>query len=122
MLTGNKIPFISENAKMDKVIKLINEKKLGVVIVRNKKLSTSGIFTDGDIKRTIQINKKLQEKTIKSYMTKKPISIDKDMLAENALEIMNEKKITCICVHKNSNKKKTIGVLHIHHLINAEIS
>ena len=55
-------------------------------------------------------------------MTKKPISIDKDMLAENALEIMNEKKITCICVHKNSNKKKTIGVLHIHHLINAEIS
>ena len=54
-------------------------------------------------------------------MTKKPISIDKDMLAENALEIMNEKKkITCICVHKNSNKKKTIGVLHIHHLINAE--
>ena len=39
-------------------------KKLGVVIVRNKKLSTSGIFTDGDIKRTIQINKKLQEKQL----------------------------------------------------------
>ena len=121
MLTGNKIPFISENAKMDKVIKLINE-KLGVVIVRNKKLSTSGIFTDGDIKRTIQMNKQLQDKPIKSYMTKNPISIDKDMLAENALGIMNEKKVTSICVHKNSNKKKTIGILHIHHLINAEIS
>ena len=122
MLTGNKIPFISENAKIDKVIKLINEKKLGVAIVRNKKLSTSGIFTDGDIKRTIQMNKKLLDKPIKSYMTKNPISIDKDMLAENALGIMNEKKVTCICVHKNSNKKKTIGILHIHHLINADIS
>ena len=122
MLTGNKIPFIGENAKIDKVIKLINEKKLGVAIIRNKKLSTSGIFTDGDIKRTIQMNKKLQDKPIKSYMTKNPISIDKDMLAENALGIMNEKKVTCICVHKNSNKKKTIGILHIHHLINADIS
>ena len=122
MLTGNKIPFISENAKIDKVIKLINEKKLGVAIIRNKKLSTSGIFTDGDIKRTIQMNKKLQDKPIKSYMTKNPISIDKDMLAENALGIMNEKKVTCICVHKNLNKKKTIGILHIHHLINADIS
>ena len=122
MLTRNKIPFIGENAKIDKVIKLINEKKLGVAIVRNKKLSTSGIFTDGDIKRTIQMNKKLQDKPIKSYMTKNPISIDKDMLAENALGIMNEKKVTCICVHKNSNKKKTIGILHIHHLINADIS
>ena len=122
MLTGNKIPFIGENAKIDRVIKLINEKKLGVAIVRNKKLSTSGIFTDGDIKRTIQMNKKLQDKPIKSYMTKNPISIDKDILAENALGIMNEKKVTCICVHKNSNKKKTIGILHIHHLINADIS
>ena len=122
MLIGNKIPFIGENAKIDKVIKLINEKKLGVAIIRNKKLSTSGIFTDGDIKRTIQMNKKLQDKPIKSYMTKNPISIDKDMLAENALGIMNEKKVTCICVHKNSNKKKTIGILHIHHLINAGIS
>ena len=122
MLTGNKIPFISENAKINKVIKLINEKKLGVVIVRNNKLLTSGIFTDGDIKRTIQMNKHLQDKPIKSYMTKNPISIDKDMLAENALGIMNEKKVTCICVHKNSNKKKTIGILHIHHLINADIS
>ena len=79
MLTGNKIPFINENAKIDKVIKLINEKKLGVAIIRNKKLSTSGIFTDGDIKRTIQMNKKLQDKPIKTYMTKNPISIDKDI-------------------------------------------
>ena len=86
MLTGAKIPFINESAKMEKVIKLINKKKLGVAIIRNKKSETSGIFTDGDIKRTIQFNKKLQDKPIKTFMTKNPISIDKDMLAENALE------------------------------------
>ena len=122
MLTGSKIPFINEDKKIEKVIKLINKKKLGVAIIRNKKLETSGIFTDGDIKRTIQLNKQLQDKPIKTYMTKNPISIDKDMLAENALGIMNERKVTSICVHKSSNKKKTIGILHIHHLINADIS
>ena len=122
MLKGNKIPFINENANIEQVIKLITQKKLGVVIIRNRKKITTGIFTDGDIKRTIQMNKKLQNKLIKNYMTKNPISIDKDMLAENALAKMNEKKVTSICVHKNSNKKKTIGILHIHHLINADIS
>ena len=55
-------------------------------------------------------------------MTKKPISITKDVLAENALGLMNEKKITTLCVHKDNNKKRTLGVLHIHTLLNADIS
>ena len=63
MLTG-KIPFINEDKKIEKVIKLIN-KKLGVVIIRDKKRETSGIFTDGDIKRTIQLNKQLKISQLK---------------------------------------------------------
>ena len=55
-------------------------------------------------------------------MTKSPISIDRDTLAAKALGIMNEKKITSLCVHDKSNKKKTIGILHIHNLIDADIS
>ena len=55
-------------------------------------------------------------------MVKNPISINKNVLAENALGLMNEKKITTLCVHNNSNKKKTLGVLHIHTLLNADIS
>ena len=55
-------------------------------------------------------------------MTKNPISINKDILAANALGLMNEKKITTLCVHKDSNKKKTLGVLHIHTLLNANLS
>ena len=54
-------------------------------------------------------------------MTKNPISIDKNLLAAKAVGIMNEKKITSLCVHNKSNKKKTIGILHIHTLISANI-
>jgi len=122
MFAGNKIPFVDENSKIEKVIKLINLKKLGVAIVRNKKRETVGIFTDGDIKRTIQKNNNIKKQKIKSYMTKNPISINKDVLAENALGLMNEKKITTLCVHKETNKKRTLGVLHIHTLLNADIS
>ena len=117
MLTKNKIPFIDENSSFEKVLKLINLKKLGVVIVRNKKKETTGIFTDGDIKRSIQNKENFKTFKLKSFMTKKPISVDKDILAVKAIRIMNEKKITSLCVHSKINKKKTIGILHIHNLI-----
>ncbi len=121
MLTKNKIPLINDKATLGKAIKLINSKKLGVAIVINKKKETVGIFTDGDIKRTLQKNENLKKLLIKSFMTKNPISVDKDVLAAKAIGIMNEKKITSLCVHSKSNKKKTIGILHIHNLISADI-
>jgi len=117
MLTRNKIPFINENSSFNEAIKLINLKKLGVAIVRNKKKETTGIFTDGDIKRSLKYQKNLKDLKIKFFMTKKPISIDKDILAAKAIAIMNEKKITSLCVHSKVNKKKTIGIIHIHNLI-----
>ena len=54
-------------------------------------------------------------------MTKNPISINKDELAAKAIEIMNRKKITSLCVHSNKNKKKTIGIIHVHDLISAGV-
>ena len=118
MLTKKKIPFIAENSKFNKVLELINLKKLGLVIVRNKKKETIGIFTDGDIKRSLQNKENLRNLRIKSFMTKNPVSVDKDILAAKAISIMNEKKITSLCVHSKVNKKKTIGIIHIHNLIN----
>ena len=49
-------------------------------------------------------------------MTKNPVSVDKDILAVKAISIMNEMKITSLCVHSKINKK-TIGIIHIHNLI-----
>ncbi len=55
-------------------------------------------------------------------MTKNPISINKDVLAAKALSVMNTKKITSLCVHSNKNKHKTIGIVHIHHILQFNIS
>ena len=54
-------------------------------------------------------------------MTRKPITIDVDTLAVKALRIMNEKKITSLCVHKNNKRNKTIGLVHNHHILDANI-
>jgi arabinose-5-phosphate isomerase len=121
MLIKDKIPFVDEKITLKKAIKLINSKKLGVIILRNKKLETTGIFTDGDIKRTIHDSDQVKNLMIKSFMTKNPISIDKNMLAAKAMELMNRKKITSLCVHNKLNKKKTVGILHIHDLLRADI-
>ena len=121
MVVKDKIPFIDENSSLKKTIQIINSKKLGVVVIRNKRMETTGIFTDGDIKRTIQKkSKSINDLKIKMHMTKNPISINKDILAAKALEVMNRKKITSLCVH-NNDKKKTIGILHVHNLISAGI-
>ena len=54
-------------------------------------------------------------------MTKNPISIHKDELAAKALALMNKKKITSLCVFKNKDNSKTIGIIHIHHILQANI-
>ena len=122
MLKNQKIPFVNESAKITKAINVINSKKLGVVIIKNKKNVTKGIFTDGDVKRLIQKNKNYQSLLIKDVMTKNPFSTDKDTLAAKALSIMNENKITSLCVYKKPNKSKTIGIIHIHNLIESNIT
>ena len=119
MLTKNRIPFINENSNMTEALKVITLKKLGTLIVRNNKGITTGIITDGTIRRTSQKNKDFQRLSIKTIMTKNPISADKEMLAEKALSLMNHKKITSLCV--NNNKNKTIGFLHIHNVLDAKI-
>ena len=120
-LTGNKIPFISENSSMKKALDIITKKKLGVLIVRDSKKNTTGIITDGQIRRSNLKKGNLRDLKVKNIMTKNPISIDKDVLAAKSLAIMSDKKITSLCVHKNPSRNKTIGILHIHHILNANI-
>jgi arabinose-5-phosphate isomerase len=121
MITGNKIPFVSENLKMKKAFQIISSKKLGTLIVQNNKKITTGIITDGQIRRFNETANNLQDLTVKRVMTSSPISVDRDMLAEKALSIMNSKKITSLCVHNKKNKNKTIGILHIHNVLQSNI-
>ena len=121
MMTGNKIPFVNENLKMKKALQIISNKKLGTLVIQDKKKITIGIITDGQIRRFNEIDSNLQNLTVKQVMTSNPISINKDMLAEKALGVMNAKKITSLCVHNKKNRKKTIGILHIHSILQSNI-
>lgn len=112
-----KTPFVSENYKMKKTLKILSQKKLGLLVVRNKRRLTSGLIVDGDVKRASQKYKNLHELKVKDIMTRKPLSVDKDMLAVQCLNLMNRKRITSLLVHKNNKKNKTIGVLHIHKVL-----
>ena len=121
MVTKNKIPFINENKNLISAIKVITSKKLGVLIATNKKGFTKGILTDGNV-RKIRLKKDDLNKTlIKNVMTKKPVSVQNDTLAVKALRIMNEKKITSLCVHNKKRYNKTVGLIHIHHLLESNI-
>jgi len=122
MLQGNKIPFVKENLKMKNALKILSNKKLGILIVQNKKKQTKGIITDGQIRRINQKNLDLNSVTVGEVMTKNPINIDKDSLAAKALSLMNNKKITSLCVFDKKNKLKTIGVVHIHNILQSNIS
>ena len=121
MISKNGIPFIDETKNMKTAINLITKKKLGILIAINKKKLTTGIITDGQLRRTNQQNKNILNLKVKDVMTRNPLSVNKDTLAAKSLSIMSENKITSLCVHKNKNKKRTIGILHIHHILNANI-
>ena len=122
MLSGKKIPFVKENITMKDALISISKKNLGTLVIRNNRNYTTGILTDGDLKRINNIKINFKDLKLKKVMKKRPISVDKDMLAAQALSIMNNRKITSLCVHKNNKKNKTIGFIHIHNILNANIT
>ncbi|MDB2652095.1 KpsF/GutQ family sugar-phosphate isomerase [Candidatus Pelagibacter bacterium] len=122
MLTGNKIPFVSQNLNMQKALKILSDKNLGTLIVQNKQKKTIGIITDGQVRRFNQKKLNIKLLTVEKIMTKNPISIDKSALAAKALSVMNSKKITSLCVNDKKDKLKTVGIIHIHNILETDIS
>ena len=122
MLKDSSIPFVNENLKMKEALKILSSKKLGFLLVRDKRKFTKGIITDGELRRFSQKNQNFHNTAVKEIMTKNPIGIDKNELAAKALSLMNNKKITSLCVYEKKNKLKTIGVLHIHNILQSNIS
>ena len=117
MLIKKKIPFVNENEIMKNALKILNAKKLGfLVVINNQKLNT-GIFTDGDLKRLMQKKKDIDKLKIKSFMTRRPYVVEENILASEILTQMNKRKITNVCVFKKSDKRKIVGVIHIHNLL-----
>ena len=121
MIKGNKIPFINENTLMITALKIMTKFNQGVLIIRNNKKRTVGIISDGDIKRISQKNNNIKNLIAKNIMKKNPITVNQDMLAAEALLVMNTKKVTCLCVNNNKNKNNTTGIITIHNILKANI-
>ena len=120
MISGNKIPIIKSSKTISDAIKVINSKKLGFVVVTKEKQYVVGLVSDGDVRRAIKnLNKRDK---IEKIMTKNPVFISENTSASKALSIMNEKKITSLCVSTEKNFEKKIkklkAIIHIHSLLN----
>jgi len=119
MLTGKKLPIIDYKKSLGEALKVINQKKLGIIVVLKKK-HIAGIVTDGDLRRDMRV---LSKKTnLQKLMTKKPMLVSENMPATKALAIMNEKKITSLLVvsdkdYEKKNNTKLLGIIHIHSLL-----
>ena len=118
MVTGKKLPIINFKKNLGETLKIMNQKKLGIVVLLKNKY-IAGLITDGDLRREIKF---LSKKTnLQKLMTKKPLTVNESMPASKALTIMNEKKITSLLVVADKdfkkNKAKLKGIIHIHFLL-----
>ena len=120
MQTQN-LPIIAEDAKMQEAILEIGEGRLGTVLITDKDDKLTALLSDGDVRRALLSKDFSLEDNVLKYATKNPMSIDDaDMLASDALVLIEEKKIQLLVI---TNKNKKIqGVLHIHTLIEKGIS
>ena len=119
MVTGKKLPVINSKSNLDEALKIMNTKKLGIIVIL-KKNYIEGLVTDGDLRREIKFLSKKSD--LKRFMRKKPLIVNENMPASKALGIMNEKKITSLLVvsdndFKKKNNIKLKGIIHIHFLL-----
>jgi arabinose-5-phosphate isomerase len=120
MITGNKLPLVNVSKSIYDAVKVIDNKKLGLVVVMDKK-QVNGILTDGDARRGIKYYSK--DEHLKKFMTPRPLFISESATASKALSLMNEKKITSLLVSSEEDynnaksNKKLKGLIHIHSLL-----
>jgi arabinose-5-phosphate isomerase len=118
MVSGKKIPKINYKNNFKMALKIMNQKKLGIVVVLKKKY-IYGIVTDGDLRRELKDSN--QESKLEKFITKNPFVVNENMTANKALAVMNEKKITSLLVVSDGDYKKSNkilkGIIHIHFLL-----
>ncbi|MEN4054066.1 MULTISPECIES: KpsF/GutQ family sugar-phosphate isomerase [Sulfurimonas] len=120
MRTEN-LPLIGEDAKVKDAILTISEGRLGTALIVDKKGRLVALMSDGDVRRALLSENFSLDDSVLKYATKNPLSIDdEEMLASDALVLIEEKKIQLLVV--TDTNKKIKGVLHIHTLIEKGIS
>ncbi len=117
MRTGQANPIVKEDKKVSQVLFAITRSRAGSATVIDKKGKLKGIFTDGDLRRHLESDKNLPGRLISEVMTKNPTVVNKDMLAAEAMRILQAKRIDEIPVVDKD--MRPIGLLDIQDLLKA---
>ncbi|KIC27741.1 KpsF/GutQ family sugar-phosphate isomerase [Leisingera sp. ANG-M6] len=110
------LPLVSETTPMADALIEISQKGFGVAGVAAADGSLAGIITDGDLRRHMD---GLLDKTAAEVMTTGPATIAPGAMAQEAVAVMNQRKITCLFVVDPDNGQKAEGLLHIHDCLRA---
>ncbi len=114
---SDELPLAKEADPMSHVLVVMTEKRFGCAGIIDSKGMLTGIITDGDLRRKMQND--LLQKPAQTIMTRNPMVATTNMLAAEALMILNDKKRTQLFVVENG---KPVGILHIHDLLKAGIA
>jgi len=116
LMRKDDLPFISEDTLVKEAILTISEGRLGTALLVDAKQKLLGLISDGDIRRALLEDGFSLDEKISKYASMNPLTIkDEDMLASDALILIEQKKIQLMVVTDKQNSVK--GVLHIHKLI-----
>ena len=116
MHQGAEVPRVSPQASMDEVIEKLTRKKLGAVLVVQKQI-LRGIITDGDLRRALQHREQFFNLRASDVMTKNPITVDSQLMAEDALRIMEERSSQISVLPVVKSRTKWVGLLRLHDLV-----
>ena len=117
--TGSQLPLTSQNAVISEALIEVTDKKLGMTCVVDNQGYLVGVYTDGDVRRTLTRQFDINTTQIKEVMTKNARTIHKGMLAAEALAIMQKYSITSLVVIDDDNRPH--AVLHLHDLLRAGV-
>ena len=119
MHTGVRLPQVAEHASLQEALLEMTKKGLGVTAIVAADGRLSGIFTDGDLRRTLEKTADLRGVKILDVMSRKPRTIPAERLAVEAAQLMEQHHITCVLVVDSSNG--LTGALHTHDLMRAGV-
>ena len=119
MHIDEQIPSVLESSFISDALLEMTEKKLGMTVIVNTHNHVSGIFTDGDLRRMLSKNLNINSTLITEFMTPYCTVITKNILAAEAMQIMEQKKINALIVV--DDQQQAIGALNMHDLIRAGI-
>ncbi len=121
MHKGGSIPLVNIDTSTKNLVMEMTGKKLGVVGITDNKNNLIGIVTDGDLRRGIEKFSNIFIETPRKIMAKDPITIKGNILAVDALNVMEKHNITSLFVLKNEKSKIPVGIIHIHDILKAGI-